>query len=209
MTPDIIKQIAFVTGRILHRGTGRPVDGKIRLKTKQGPVTTTIREDGIFAVSGNLDFLFPDLATQPYAVDLTIRADSAQFREGFIEQALPIVLPMGLNLNPVPPASPDPMPDVGTIFLPGDPINIRGRVTEGANLGTPIAGAQIDILHPGPAIAPALTDADGFYRIDGATVFAPAQIRASELVNFKDETRTLLPDFGLTVNEENFRLAPI
>ncbi len=209
MTPDVIKQVAFVTGRILHQGTGRPVDGVVKLSARQGRVTSTIREDGTFAVSGDLNFLFPDLATQPYTVDLTIRAESLQFRTGFREQALPIVLPAGIDLDPTPPASPDPMVDVGTVFLPGDPVNVRGRVTDAANPSTPIAGAQVEILHPGPAIAPVLTGADGRYQIDNVAIQAPSQIRASEPINFVTQTRTLLLDFGLTVNEENFRLAPV
>jgi hypothetical protein len=208
MTPDIITQVAFVTGTILHQGTGQPVVGEVRLRAKQGPVTSKVLEDGRFAVSGYLRFLFPDLATQPYLLDLTIRADSPQFKTGFIEQPLVVAIPMGRRFDPDPPTVPDPLIDVGTILLPGDPVNVRGRVFDGANPGTPINGATVEVLHTGPVVAPVLTGTDGSYRIDGITVTAPAQIRCSKLPAFPIETRNLLLDFGRQVNEENFRLAP-
>jgi|GEM_PF-1486911 len=208
MTPDVITQVAFVTGRILHQGTGRPVVGQVRLIAKQGPVVSKVLDDGTFAVSGHLRFLFPDLAAQPYQLDLTIRADSPQFQSGFIEQSLVVAIPMGRSFDPNPPTVPDALVDVGTILLPADPVNVRGRVFEAENPGTPISGATVRVLHAGPPI-PAVTGADGRYRLDGITVIAPAQIQCSEPMNFKPETRALLLDFGKLINEENFRLAPI
>lgn len=209
MTSDIITQVAFVSGRIIHQGTGKPVVGQVNLRAKQGPIVTKVLDDGTFAVSGYLRFLFPKLATQPYPIDLTIRADSPEFQAGFIEQALPVVIPMGRNLDPDPPTVPDPPVDVGTILLPGDPVNVRGRVFDGANPGTPINGASVKVLHAGPPIPAVLTGADGRYRIDGINITAPAKLSCSEPIHFKPETRVLLLDFGRMVNEENFHLAPI
>lgn len=129
MTPDVIKQAALITGRIVHQGTGKPLVGRIRITAREVPLVDKVLEDGTFALSGDLELLFPKLATQDYQVNLTIRADSPQFRKGFVEHELPVVtIPMGSNFDPEPPIPPDPLIDMGTIALMADAINVRGRV---------------------------------------------------------------------------------
>jgi hypothetical protein len=208
MSQDIIKQVAFIAGRIIHQGTGNPIDGQIQITAREGPVAGKVLEDSTFAVSGDLKLLFPNLATQDYQLTLTIHADSAQFRAGFIECQLQVTIPMGSNFDPESSLIvPDPLIYVGTIRLHADPMNIRGRVVEARNPETPIADATIEVLHSGPAIPPEKTKPDGRYRFDDVRVLAPAQIRCSA-TGFRTQERILLIDFGKVINEEYFRLAP-
>lgn len=208
-TQDVITQVAFATGRILHQGTGEPVIGEIQITAKEGPVVDKVLADGTFAISGDLKLLFPHLDTQNYQLNLTIRANTAQYRAGFINHTLLVAIPGGSNFDPDPPLTLGALVDIGTILLPADSINIRGRVVEAKNPDTPISGATVEVLHAGPPIPAATTKADGGYRFDDITVTAPARIRCSEPMNFKPETRTLLIDFGKLVNEESFRLPPL
>jgi hypothetical protein len=200
MTPDIIEQVAMVTGRLIHQGTGKPVVGSVRFTAREGPVADKLFADGTFAVSGRPELLFPNLALQDHELHLNIRVDSAQFRAGFVEQTKVVPIPMGSTF-----ASPI---SVDTIDLPADPVNIRGQVVEAANPERLIADATIEVLHSGPVIPPVTTDAEGRYRFDEITVTAPAQIRCAKPINFKTATRALLIDFGKLVNEEYFHLAP-
>jgi len=207
MSADIITQTAFASGRIIHQGTGEPLVGDIRITAREGPVLSRTLEDGTFVISGYLAFLFPDLVTQPYTLNLTITATSQQYQQGFIEQPVVLNIPLGSDFDPNVPAPVDLPIDLGTIALPADPITIRGRVVEAENPDQSIPNATVEILHAGPPIAPVLTNADGRYSLDGITVTAPAQIQCSE-ASFQTITRTLLLDFGFLVNEENFRLPP-
>ena len=209
MTPDVITQTAFATGRIIHEGTGRPPVGAVTFAAAEGPVVGRVLEDGTFALSGYLNFLFPNLAAQNYQLTLTISLTSPQYRSGRFERTLaPVVVPLGSDFDPAPPAAPDPLVNFGTIILAADPVNIRGRVVEAANPGTPVGGASVEVLHAGPPIAAAAADASGRYRFDDIGVTAPAQIRCSA-PTFKTITRDLLLDFGRLINEENFRLSPV
>ena len=212
MTPDIITtQVAFATGRIIHQGTGESVSGEIRLTSPEGPIIGKVRDDGTFALSGYLQFLFPDLASQPYQLTLTIRAVSAQYRAGSVELTLPPqTIPAGANFDPLPPATvPTALIDYGTVVLPADPLIIRGRVVEAEDPSTPIAGATVEILHGGPPVPAVTTGADGRYRFNPLVLTAPTEIRCAEPVRFRTITRNLLLDYGQLVNEENFRLPPL
>ena len=209
MTPDAITQTAFATGRLLHEGTGKPPVGAVKFTAAEGPVVGKLHEDGTFAISAYLNFLFPNLASQNYPFTLTVSLTSPQYRSGKFERTLaPVVVPVGTDFDPAPPAAPDPLIDFGTILLAADPVNIRGRVVEAANPATPVVGATVEVLHAGPPVPNAGAGADGRYRFDDIGVTAPAQIRCSA-PTFKTVTRDLLLDFGRLVNEENFRLPPV
>lgn len=199
MSETFLTQVAFVTGRVLHEGTGRPVDGELSITADEGYVVGKYFADGRFVVSGYSRF--------PQAT-LRLRVTSAQYRAGFFEQTVLAAIPPGADFDPPPPASPDPLVDLGTILLPADPVNLRGRVVLAADPSVPVDGAELTVTHAGPvAVAPALTDADGYFRFDEIAVRAPAQIQCAK-AGFDAVTRTLLLDFGRLINEEYFRLRP-
>lgn len=207
MTPDVITQTAFARGRILHGGTGEPVAGDIDFTAHEGPVVSRVLADGTFVLSGYLGFLFPLLATQAYTLNLTVRVTSPQLSAGAV--ALPLVLnvPAGPSFDPDPPAAPRALIQIPTILLTADPLTIRGRVVEAEDPTAPIQNATVEVLHAGAAVVPEQTDADGRYRFDGAVLVAPVEVRASH-ANFLTVTRAMRPEYGLLVNEENFRLPP-
>lgn len=150
MTADIITQVAFITGRLLHAGTSQPVVGRIRITAEEGPIIDKVLEDGTFAISGWLELLFPNLDTQDYQLHLHVRVDSPQFRQGFIELPLPpVTIPMGSNFDPDPPILPDPHIDLGTILLPADPVNIQGQVVDAA-AGQFVFAVQAEIYFSHP-----------------------------------------------------------
>jgi hypothetical protein len=207
MTPDVITQAAFARGRILHAGTGLSVVGDITIAAHEGPVIAKFLPSGEFVLSGYLDFLFPDLAATNYTLHLTVTITSPQFRAGKVVETLLLAVPSGASFDPDPPNAPRPLIQIPTVTLAADPLTIRGRVVEAADPTAAIAGAAVEILHAGPAIAPAATGADGRYSFDGVTLVAPVQVRASH-AGFVTVTRGMLPEYGLLVNEENFRLSP-
>lgn len=213
--PDVIKQVVFVTGRVLHQGTGEPIVGEIKITAQEGPVSSKVLSDGTFAVSGDLEFLFPYLATKDhndhfhdYQINLTIRAVSAQYRRGFAERQLSVMLLGGSNFDPDPPVVADLPVDMGIIRMPADPVNIRGRVVNAQSPDTSIFGARIEVLQNGVVTDSTTTAADGRYRFDEIGVQAPAQIQCSA-TGFRIQPRILLIDFGKLLNEEYFRLEPL
>lgn len=122
MIADTLKQAAFIKGRVLHQGTGEPVVGRVQITAREGFVVDKVLADGTFAVSGDIERLFPELNSRSYQLTLTIRADSAQFPQGFVAYSLRVTIPAGSNFDPKTPTPPDPLIDVGTIRLPVDPV---------------------------------------------------------------------------------------
>jgi hypothetical protein len=212
MIPDILKQAAFIKGRILHQGTGEPVVGRVHITAREGFVVDKILADGTFAVSGDLEQLFPKLSLQSYPLTLTIRADSAQFRQNFVEYSFLVTIPVGSNFDPKPPALPNPLIDVGTIRLPVDlenmQVNIRGRVVPAKDPDIPINGATVSILQSSVVTHSTTTNPQGRYRFDNIIVKAPAQIKCSASGFVSQNPRILQVDFSKSINEEYFRLAP-
>lgn len=210
--PDVIKQVVFVTGRVLHQGTGEPIVGEIKITAQEGPVSSKVLSDGTFALSGDLEILFPNLATQSYQLHLNVHADSEQFRAGSIDQpelvTIPSTIPSGPSFDPDPPTTPRALVVVPTILLPADPVNIRGRVVNAQSPDTSIFGARIEVLQNGVVTDSTTTAADGRYRFDEIGVQAPAQIQCSA-TGFRIQPRILLIDFGKLLNEEYFRLEPL
>ncbi len=223
LTRDIIKQAAFAKGKILHAGTGKPIVGTIHITAKEGPVIAKVLEDGTFALSGDLDFLFPELSSRGYALNLNIRAVSAQFRLGYAELKSPVTvtIPAGQNFDPETATQvPDDLIDIetinGTIRLPDHPtnylrdipVNIQGRVVNAADTNDPINNATIEVLQSGTVTASTSTDNEGRYSFKNIVVIAPAQIKCSA-TSFVTQTRPLLIDFTKMTNEEYFRLVPV
>ena len=212
MIPDILKQAAFIKGRILHQGTGEPVVGRVHITAREGFVVDKMLADGTFAVSGDLEQLFPKLSSQSYPLTLTIRADSAQFRQNFVEYSFLVTIPVGSNFDPKPPALPNPLIDVGTIRLPVDlenmQVNIRGRVVPAKDPDIPINGAMVSILQSSVVTHSTTTNPQGRYRFDNIIVKAPAQIKCSASGFVSQNPRILQVDFSKSINEEYFRLAP-
>jgi hypothetical protein len=220
MIPDILKQAAFIKGRILHQGTGEPVVGRVHITAREGFVVDKILADGTFAVSGDLEQLFPKLSLQSYPLTLTIRADSAQFRQGFVEYSFLVTIPVGSNFDPKPPALPNPLIDVGTIRLPVElianpvifqenmQVNIRGRVVPAKDPDIPINGATVSILQSSVVTHSTTTNPQGRYRFDNIIVKAPAEIKCSAPGFLSQNPRILQVDFSKLINEEYFRLAP-
>jgi Carboxypeptidase regulatory-like domain len=201
VTESFNPQAAFATGLIVHEGTGRPLDGEIQITADEGEVSARVLESGRFVVSSYARF--------DGQVHLKIRAASPQYRAGSAGLDVAVAIPPGADFDPDPPATPTPLVDLGTLLLPADPVNLRGRAVNAADTEQPLDGAAIEITHAGPdAIAPVLTDGDGYYRFDEIVVRAPATIQCSK-PNFQTETRLLLLDYGRLVNEEYFRLPPV
>ena len=204
----------FIKGRILHQGTGEPVVGRVHITitAREGFVVDKILADGTFAVSGDLEQLFPKLSLQSYPLTLTIRADSTQFRQGFVEYSFLATIPAGSDFDPKPPALPNPLIDVGTIRLPVDlenmQVNIRGRVVPAKDPDIPINGATVSILQSSVVTHSTTTNLQGRYRFDNIIVKAPAQIKCSAPGFLSQNPRILQVDFSKLINEEYFRLAP-
>lgn len=200
MTIDVIEQVALITGRVIHAGTGRAVVGRVWITAREVSIIDKLLPDGTFVVSGQPSYLFPSLSSQPFDLNLTIHVDSPQYRQRAVEQSIPaLTIPAGTTFEP--------LLDVGTIELPADPVNIRGRVTDATDPTVGIAGATVDVSRGGVVTNTTTTSADGRYRFDEIAVRAPAELRCAA-AGFVTETRPLLPDFGRLVNEEYFRLAP-
>ncbi|MEB3216060.1 MAG: hypothetical protein VKN72_07395 [Nostocales cyanobacterium 94392] len=204
MTWEILEQVAIVTGKILHQGTGKPVFGQVGITTEFGMVVDKLLKDGAFVISGRPDLLFPQLDSQSYQLNLRIRADSLQFRQGFIEKDLTVTIPSGWTFE-------QPVSQAETVFLDADAVNIGGYVFDAVNPSDRIANATIEILQEGMVIYSTLTSSDpseqGKYRFNNIIVLAAAQIRCVA-TDFQTQTRNLLIDFGKSLNQENFYLVP-
>jgi hypothetical protein len=231
MIPDITKQAAFITGRILHQGTRLPIVGKIRITAREVEIIDKVFEDGTFVVSAPLDIIFPKLSTLSYSIDLTIQADSTQFRQRTVQYSQSISIPAGSNFDPdpdpnvVPPIKPDPLIDLGTIYLPVNPaddpsadlkvyqnnllVNIRGKVIQAKHPGVPfVTPPTIQVISTGIALVPETADGDGQYKFNEVLVRSPARIKCSP-PGFKPIDRPLIVDYGKVFNQEDFRLMPL
>lgn len=193
MGRDVIEQVAMVMGRIVHAGTGEAPVGRVAVSVAEGPVWSRILDDGTFVVSGHLPLLFAVVPGPPYTVHLRIRADSPQYRQGFVAQDRTVTVPAGWDfLRPW---------DAGTITLPADPVTIRGRVVEGSDPSVAVANARVELL---PSGAFRMTPLEGTYRFDNVTVAPTDQIRCR--LGTRTVTRPLRVDFTRAFHEEYFRL---
>jgi hypothetical protein len=203
-----ISQVVFITGRILHQGTGRPIIGQVNITAREGPLQFTLLDDGRFGLSGDLRLLLPKPSAGFYVFNLTLQIISRQFRQG--EVVLPISQSVSnvLDFAPDPPALPAPPVDMGTILVPADPVNLRGQVVEARNPGTPVPGATVAVTSV-LGTTSLTTPASGEFQFNNLAVQAPAQITCSKPLSFKPAARVLLLDYRLPVNEERFQLLPV
>jgi hypothetical protein len=217
MISDITKQAAFITGRVLHQGTRLPIAGKIRITARGIEIIDKVFEDGTFVISAPLDIIFPKLSTLAYSIDLTIQADSDQFREGNVKYLKSITIPAGSNFNPdLATVKPDPLIDLNTIYLPVNPnddnlrVNIRGKAIRAKNPELPFpTPPTIEVVVPGePPVSKTADAIDGRYQFKEVLVRSPnARIKCSAS-GFKSVDRPLIVDYGKVFNQEDFRLMP-
>ncbi len=199
MTLDMIEQVAVASGKILHEGTGKPIDGSISVDADECAIVGHFLEDGNFAVSTWPAIEFPDLATQAYLLTLAISVESKQFVEGSYEETRVVPIPMGSTFEP-------PI-DLGLIQLPADPVDIGGRVFKARDPDTPIANATVKLVQGASVTATEVTDADGRYRFNQVPVLAGAKLECSA-ATFRTVERPLLIDFRQLLHEEYVRLPP-
>jgi hypothetical protein len=220
------KQAAFITGRILHRGTGLPIQGQIQIKARDVPIVAKVLDDGTFVISGATDQIFPQLNAQAYSIELNIQAVSGQFRRGLVEYARLENIPAGISFDPDAVEPFRSLIDLGNIYLPVDPaidssadptvyqdnllVEIRGRILQAKkpeeNFPTP---PKVQVVVDGAApIEEVVANADGRYRFSSIVMRLPAEIRCSAS-GFQPIRRPLLVDFGKVVNQEDFRLLSI
>lgn len=201
MIPDVIEQVALVRGRILHQGTQQPIIGVVEIKpqseAQKGWITSRLFPDGTFAVSGRPKVLFPQ-DDRGYTLNLIIQVKSPQFHQDKVELPLSVLVNPGMTFdNPI---------NVNGIYIPADPVTIRGRVVEAKDPEKPISNATIEVISGTPPDTISIaTDVNGRYSLTGVKVLAPAEIHCSK-PGFKTEKRILLLDFSKVINEESFQL---
>jgi hypothetical protein len=190
MTPDVIEQVALVSGKVLNRGTALALDGSISFDSLEGKVAGHVLEDGTFVVSGRPDLLFPFLATTPATFHVTMHARSPEFTQTAVDHTLSVNVAAGFPFDaPI---------DQGTISLPVDPAHItanlartiRGFVTNAVDPRPPLSGVTIDILESGVPTHITTTVTGGRFSFDDVVVAAPAEIRAT-LSQFKTQRRRI------------------
>lgn len=197
---DAIEQVALVTGRLLHRGSGRPIDGSVRFDAVEGRVYGRVLEDGTFVVTGHPPLLMRGPA--PWKLRLRIRVQSSELTTRVVTEEL--------TVNNVTPGA---MVNVGTLSFPMTASavkaniarTIRGVVVEDKDPHPVVAGAQIEISDSVPSSVNTVTDAHGRFSFDDLIVAGPATIKCTA-PPFKTQTRQLLIDFHFAMHEVHFRL---
>lgn len=220
IAPDVIEQVALVTGKILHEGTGKPVIGTVQITVQEPPVIDKILSDGTFVLSGRPELLFPGLALKAYQLRLNIRATSLQFRQGFAEKTLTVTIPKGWSFEqPISKVLPTSSSTILVLF-PTEPVFIRGYVFDIDNPGMGIPNATVKIQQ-GVNTFTALTSTDierkGKYSFQASgdptkpqaftiTATNPATISCSATGFKPSPSRPLAIDFERSLHEEYFYL---
>ncbi|HSF43595.1 MAG TPA: hypothetical protein VLT87_27625 [Thermoanaerobaculia bacterium] len=128
----VLRDRLVVAGRVIERITGDPWRGGFAVRLTSGDVLRSrARSDGFFAVAGDPERAFPDLAVNPAAIGLAVSA--AGFRPREVTVAVPV-------------ASSFPLPAI-EVALDRLPITILGRAVEVASRN-PIAGARVAFTSP-------------------------------------------------------------
>ncbi len=213
MALDVIEQVAIATGRIIHGGTGEAPLGKVLITSSLPGVVVKARSDGRFGVSGNLQRLFPDVATRDYRFHLDICIDSPQFKAGLptFEQA--VVIPAGFTFEqPI---------ALEEVRLTPEPIIVRGIVYDalavtpsGERKPIDVEGSVSLISGDGALGPPATIDGSGRYslgsttadgRVEGNIIWKGTKIRC-QAQGFEPQEHWLRVDFSRFVHEEYFYL---
>lgn len=201
-------QAAFARTRILHQGTQTPVRGRILVRQADGLVQIKVLEDGTAILSGYPALLWPELATQAYQLTLLLRVESPQYRLGVYEQPWILTIPPGPPFDPPPPTPPRPLLELPPLFLPAEPLELRGQVVAARNAGQPIGGAQVELTVAGAPFAATLTDSQGYYRFPPLGLTGPVRLQGAK-AGYRSQSRLLRLDYTQYVQEENFRLPPL
>jgi hypothetical protein len=220
VAPDVIEQVALVTGRILHEGTGKPMIGTVQITVQESFVIDKSLSDGTFVLSGQPKLLFPELALKDYQLLLKIKATSPQFRQEFVEKSLSVTIPKGWNFEqPISKALPIATSTILVLF-PAEPVFIRGYVFDIDNPGMGIPNATVKIQQ-GVNTFTALTSTDverkGNYSFQDPgdptkpqaftiTATNPATISCSATGFKPSPNRPLAVDFERSLHEEYFYL---
>jgi hypothetical protein len=119
--------------RVLDELTGAPPASPITLESGTPLAATRIASDGLVGLVGFPRGMFPALATQPYTLQVTVRA------EGYVPQRVAITVPQE-------PAFPQVFatPPLRTLQLHREPVVIMGRTVQALSTSTtPLAGTTV------------------------------------------------------------------
>lgn len=161
-------------------------------------------------LSGDLRILFPQLATMNYQLNLIVRGRSAEFKAGTAELSTVVNVLAGTQFDPPAPTPPHPLIDLHELRLAGDPMFIRGRVTDARNPGTAIPGATVTLSESFPAVtsvAVAMADAAGDYQFNGINFGGPVRLKC-DAAGFRPVERELFVNLEAPMHTENFQLPP-
>jgi hypothetical protein len=137
--------------RLVDEWTRQPPRTKVSASTEYAGLSVHVSDDGAVGLAGIPRLAFPELDTNNYTVDLTIRA------LGYVTQKISASIPMQWNFPTS--FSPTIMPD---LYLHRLPVAICGRtVLSAAGATTSVAGATVRVVGmwrtppPANAIVPA------------------------------------------------------
>jgi hypothetical protein len=170
----------LLAGRVLSAVWNEPLPG-FQIEVDHPDVFVNVMADGYFALAGKIGLLFPDLATQAYALQLTV---DAPFHTGSTATV------------PVPPGSTFPLPQQ-LFLLHYRLVRLQGRITLAAD-GSPVIGAAVTINEPNlatlrsptqfPHLAGTPIRSGSLNPAGGPRTITLAALRGEQLVMLNDTT---------------------
>ncbi|MEW5868212.1 MAG: hypothetical protein AB1894_02980 [Chloroflexota bacterium] len=134
---DDIRSIyqALITGAVTDEATGKPLTRNFRLECDHPRLKPNTSRDGLFALTGVRQLVFPDSA-QAYTVPARFSADG--FRPEMFQFDVPV--------NPV-----FPLAASQAVALRRLPVTLQGRVVKDVSTADPISEALVTVANlPGP-----------------------------------------------------------
>ena len=131
---------AVITGLVTDEVLGDFLSAGFTVKASRPDLNSKTIENGLYAIAGHPDLVFPKLSSQSYTVGLAFEAP------GFQEKSLLVTVPQNTTF-PV---------SAATVALRRLPVRLQGRVVQDLS-GQPISGALIvavDNPHPSPPPPP-------------------------------------------------------
>jgi hypothetical protein len=122
---------ALMTGLVQDEVAGTPLAQQFTAEADRPGTASKIAGDGLYAVAGFVEKVFPDIATLPYNVTLTIKAN------GYRDNSVVVNVPINAAF-PV---------QAPIVLLRPLPVRIQGRVVKEKDR-TPIAGALVSTTTP-------------------------------------------------------------
>jgi hypothetical protein len=134
---------ALIVGRAMDELTNRPPLDRARVQATLRGISpdapgegnrfaSTTGLGGTFAISGEVDRVFPNLAATGYVVDLVVDAP------GYLHTPVAVPVPAGTIAFPL---------DAGSVLLRRDAVALKGRVATGVPPAG-VAGATVSIVAP-------------------------------------------------------------